>query len=149
MSRSPNELLDHAGPVAFAHRGGAGLFPENTLFAFEGALELGATALELDVRATRDGELVVLHDPTVDRTTNGTGPVSSFTLEQLKRLDAGYRFEVRGEFPFRGREVRIPTFDELARTFEAVAYGGEAAQPPDVATARREWPHVLDEARRR
>src|SRR5690606_31072565 len=67
-------VLEAERPLAFAHRGGARLFPENTLAAFEGAFELGCTTIELDLRLTRDGKLVVLHDPTVDRTTNGRGP---------------------------------------------------------------------------
>jgi glycerophosphoryl diester phosphodiesterase len=82
------------------HRGAAGLEPENTLRSFLRAFEEGADALELDLRVTRDGHLVVLHDHTVDRTTNGTGPVFEMTLEELQKLDAGL-----GE--------RVPTFYEV------------------------------------
>jgi len=71
------------------HRGAAGLEPENTLRSFHRAAEEGADALELDLRVTRDGHLVVLHDPTVDRTTNGTGPVHEMTLADVQQLDAG------------------------------------------------------------
>jgi len=69
-----------------AHRGGAARWPENSLTAFRGALEGGATLLELDVHLTADGEIAVIHDPTLDRTTNGTGPVARATVAELRRL---------------------------------------------------------------
>ncbi|MBA7694245.1 Glycerophosphodiester phosphodiesterase, cytoplasmic [subsurface metagenome] len=71
------------------HRGARALFPENTLTGFRRALELGCHAVELDVQLTRDGKLAVIHDKLIDRTTNGTGPVASYTMEELKRFDAG------------------------------------------------------------
>src|SRR5690606_25978815 len=81
------------GPLLIAHRGGAGLAPENTLEAFRQAVDdWAADMIELDVHATADGYCVVIHDPTVDRTTDGTGRVAEMTLAELKRLDAGYRF---------------------------------------------------------
>ena len=75
--------------------------------------------VELDVRATADGACVLMHDPTVDRTTDGSGPVERFTLEELRRLDAGYYFTPDGgrTFPFRGHGVRVPTFDEVLEAF--------------------------------
>ncbi|MCY3739090.1 MAG: glycerophosphodiester phosphodiesterase family protein [Gemmatimonadaceae bacterium] len=78
-------------PVRIAHRGasGAGLAPENTLTAFERAIEIGVDAVELDVRSTRDGSLVVLHDPLLDRTTDREGPVHELTLAQVREADAG------------------------------------------------------------
>jgi glycerophosphoryl diester phosphodiesterase len=79
-------------PVNIAHRGGAGLAPENTLEGFREGLRVGAGALELDVHTTADGHVVVIHDATVDRTTDSTGTVREMTLAELKRLDAGYRF---------------------------------------------------------
>ncbi|MGH7813887.1 MAG: glycerophosphodiester phosphodiesterase [Candidatus Binataceae bacterium] len=91
-----------------AHRGASGNFPENTLSAFRGAIDAGADMCELDVHLTRDGELAVIHDETVDRTTDGRGEVREMTLAELKRLDAGARFKggaVSGE--------RIPTLDEV------------------------------------
>lgn len=72
-----------------AHRGWKAKYPENTLEAFAAALDLGVDQLETDVRITKDGELVLIHDATIDRTTNGTGKVCDYTLEQLKRFDAG------------------------------------------------------------
>lgn len=78
--------------MILAHRGASAYAPENTLAAFYKAVELGANGLELDLRAARDGEIVVIHDATVDRTTNGTGPVADYTWDELQRLDAGSWF---------------------------------------------------------
>lgn len=104
------------GPLLIAHRGGAGLMPENTLAAFLQAEQLWrADMIELDVRASADGHCVVIHDARVDRTTNGTGNVADMTLEQLQALDAGYRFTMDGgmTFPQRGKGLRIPTIEEV------------------------------------
>src|ERR687889_2649116 len=79
-------------PVNLAHRGASGLAPENTLEAFRLAVEAGAGGLELDVHLTRDGHVVVIHDPTLDRTTGGTGAVAAMTLHELREGDAGDNF---------------------------------------------------------
>lgn len=105
-------FLDSPSPIAFAHRGGSTLFPENTLVAFQGAIDLGIRYIETDVHLTRDGEVVVFHDHRLERTTNGSGFVRDHTLSELRELDAGYRFLRRGEFPSRGRGIQIPTFEE-------------------------------------
>jgi glycerophosphoryl diester phosphodiesterase len=91
------------------------LAPENTLAAFENAvLRWGADMLEMDVRSTRDGEVVVIHDDTVDRTTDGTGRVSDLTFDQLRSLDAGFHFkDPDGNSTFRGVGVTIPRFEEV------------------------------------
>ena len=96
------------------HRGAAGCAPENTLPAVRHAVEVGADAVEIDLHATRDGRLVLLHDDTVDRTTDGAGRAEDMTLEELRRLDAGHAFTPdRGRsFPFRGAGVRLPTLEE-------------------------------------
>lgn len=94
-------------PLVVAHRGDLEHFPENTLSAFESAIDLGADAIELDVFLTKDGELVVVHDHILERTTNGTGYVGDLTLSELRRLDAGSWFGER----FRGE--RIPTLGEV------------------------------------
>ncbi|HVC43503.1 MAG TPA: glycerophosphodiester phosphodiesterase family protein [Candidatus Binataceae bacterium] len=90
-----------------AHRGASGRFPENTLASFRAAIDAGAQICELDVQATRDGAIVVMHDDTVERTTDGTGAVKSLTLEEIHRLDAGVRFGAK----FIGE--RVPTLDEV------------------------------------
>lgn len=78
--------------MVIAHRGFPGRYPENTMIAFRKALELGADSLEFDVRLLRDGGLAIIHDATVDRTSNGSGPTSSMTVPELKQLDAGSWF---------------------------------------------------------
>ena len=98
--------------LVFAHRGGAALRPENTLLAFDHGLALGADGLEFDVRLSRDGVVVVHHDATLDRTTNGSGPVAACTADELARLDAGYRFGA-----FRGITGGIPRLDEVLRRY--------------------------------
>jgi glycerophosphoryl diester phosphodiesterase len=111
--------LAYERPLFFAHRGGALLAPENTNEAFERGLSFGADALELDIQTTREGEIVVIHDPTLERTTNGAGPVSALTLDELQRLDAGYHFSPDGgaTFPFRGAGVRVPTLRAVLERF--------------------------------
>jgi glycerophosphoryl diester phosphodiesterase len=114
--------LTHDRPLFFAHRGGSLLAPENTLVAFERGATCGADALELDIQTTRDGEIVVIHDPTVERTTNGSGPVASYSLDELRQLDAGYQFTTDGgqTFPFRGQGIGIPTLREVMERFPAL-----------------------------
>jgi glycerophosphoryl diester phosphodiesterase len=94
-------------PLIIAHRGASRQAPENTMAAFQRALELGAGGIELDVQLTADGCLVVIHDEMLDRTSNGKGPVKEKTLEELKRLDFGSWFSP--EF----RDERIPTLEEV------------------------------------
>ena len=117
-------------PLLVAHRGGAKLAPENTLAAFRQAVEeWGADMLELDVRLTADGEVVVIHDATVDRTTDGSGAVADLTLEELKGLDAGYRFvDPEGRTSFRDRGVTVPTLDELLDACPGVWLNVEAKE---------------------
>jgi glycerophosphoryl diester phosphodiesterase len=97
----------HHKLLNIAHRGASAYAPENTLAAFRLALEVGADGFELDVMLSADGHLVVIHDDTVDRTTDGSGPVRQKTLAELKALDAGARFDAR----FTGE--RIPTLQEV------------------------------------
>ncbi len=100
--------------LAFAHRGGAALWPENTLLAFREALALGCPYLETDLHATRDGVLVCHHDATVDRTTDGHGAIREMTFAELQRLDAGHRFTTDGRtFPYRGAGLRVPALRDV------------------------------------
>ena len=123
QNRAEIERADGRGTVrrtlVMAHRGGAGLWPENTAHAFAQAVALGVDVLEMDLHGTADGALVVIHDATVDRTTNGAGRVSALTLAELKRLDAGYRWTTDGgrTFPFRGRGITVPTLREVLDGF--------------------------------
>jgi glycerophosphoryl diester phosphodiesterase len=99
--------------INIAHRGASGTFPENTLSAFRAAADAGARMCELDVQLTRDRQVVVIHDDTVDRTTEGAGEVAAMTLAELKRLDAGAKFKGGA-----ARRESIPTLDEV---FDAIA----------------------------
>lgn len=99
--------------VAIAHRGGSRLRPENTLAAFDHALTLGVDGIECDVHLSSDGEVVVIHDDTLDRTTSGTGAVSARTAAELARVDAGFRFGEADGFPLRGQAIGVPRLAEL------------------------------------
>lgn len=113
-------VLDGPLPHAIAHRGSRLLWPENTMRAFRGAVELGYRWLETDLHITRDGVLVCLHDDTVDRTTDGSGFVWDLTFAELGRLDAGYRFEERSVRPRRGSGLTVPSFAELMAAFDDI-----------------------------
>ena len=114
-------FFDRGRRRVFAHRGGGALAPENTLAAFELGLRAGADGLELDVHLSADGVPVVVHDPALDRTTNATGPVSGRTAAELARVDAGWHFAgSRGDFPFRGQGIGIPTLREVLRQHRGV-----------------------------
>jgi glycerophosphoryl diester phosphodiesterase len=94
------------------------LAPENTMAAFRRARAMGVDVLEMDLRFSADGEIVLMHDATVDRTTNGQGRVADLTLGDLRTLDAGHRFEDdSGRFLFRGTGLTVPSFREVLRAF--------------------------------
>lgn len=117
--------------LVIAHRGGAGRAPENTLAAFTRAAALGAEAIELDVRLSRDGEVVVIHDSTVDRTTDHRGRVADYNASELAQLDAGYRFTPdRGAtFPFRGQRIGIPRLADVIAAVPAAPLLIEVKEP--------------------
>lgn len=100
--------------LVIGHRGGAGAAPENTVAAIRHGVEAGADAIEFDIHATRDGRIVLIHDDTLERTSDGSGVVEEMTLEELQRVDAGYRFtpDLGRSYPFRGAGVGIPTLEE-------------------------------------
>jgi glycerophosphoryl diester phosphodiesterase len=102
-------------PLVYAHRGGAVSRPENTLAAFQHGLALGADGLELDVQLSRDGVVVVHHDATLERTTNGRGLLSALTADELAAVDAGHQFCPTGSsgYPYRGRGFGIPTLRQV------------------------------------
>lgn len=106
-------------PTVIAHRGSSARAPENTNEAFDAALEDAPGAgLEIDVQISADGVVYVLHDETVDRTTDGRGPLRKLRSERIGQLDAGYRFtDERGAYPFRGRGIRIPRLRHVLRNF--------------------------------
>jgi glycerophosphoryl diester phosphodiesterase len=126
-SATPGRLgQSRSWPAGFAHRGASARVPENTLEAFREAVEVGARALELDVHMSLDREIIVLHDASVDRTTDGSGPVNAMPLAELKKLDAGYRFTPDGAtHSYRGRGIRVPTLSEVFREFPEVVVNFE------------------------
>jgi glycerophosphoryl diester phosphodiesterase len=107
-------------PLVFAHRGGALLAPENTLAAFDAGLAAGADGLELDVRLSRDGIVVVHHDATLERTTSGRGAVAGFTADELAGLDAAAQFDVKGARVYRGAGFGVPCLAEVLRRYRDV-----------------------------
>lgn len=120
--------LDHLPPLHIAHRGGAGLYPENTMAAFEAAVNHHRTdALEIDVHLSADGVVMVCHDETLDRCTDATGPVSARTAAELAKVDAGYRFtaDEGASFPFRGKGIGIPRLDAVLAAFPRLPFNIE------------------------
>jgi glycerophosphoryl diester phosphodiesterase len=109
---SKNIWLREYRPLSVAHRGHSIAFPENTLTAYRRAIEAGVEMIECDVNLTRDGKLVMIHDTTLDRTTNGSGRVNSVTWDEIQRLDAGVAFHAE----FSG--MRIPSTEETLRLFK-------------------------------
>lgn len=108
-------------PRVFAHRGGCAIGPENTIAAFDRGLAAGADGLELDVRLSADGIVVVCHDEMLDRTTDATGAVSARTAAELSRVDAGFGFtDAAGHHPFRGLGVGIPTLREVLQRYRDI-----------------------------
>jgi len=119
-------------PMVIAHQGGVGQWPSNTLFAFQQSKQLGTVdEFELDIQLSSDGHIVLIHDKTVDRTTNGQGLVSGMTLTQLQKLDAGYTWQDESQpqaFPFRKKGITIPTLKEIFEHFPQQAMSIEIKQ---------------------
>jgi glycerophosphoryl diester phosphodiesterase len=126
-----NPLLDCSARPIIAHRGASGYAPENTLAAFELAVAQGADAIELDVRLTADGVPVVIHDPSLERTTGVKTRVGDLTLKQLQQTDAGYGFSPDSgqTFPYRGTGVTIPTLAEVLQAFPLTPFLVELKEP--------------------
>lgn len=123
----------HSGIQLTAHRGVKGMIAENTLPSFKAALDLGVDVLEYDVHMSRDRELVIIHDSTVDRTTDGTGAVNFMTLKEIKKLDAGIKFG--GDF----RGFRVPTLRETLDLFVSYDY-----LPDQIIEIKDFRPEVVD-----
>ena len=126
----PEDVLDADRVLNIAHAGGKGTRPEHTMIAYETALDEGADVLELDVHATSDGVLVLMHDETVDRTTDGTGAIVDMTFAELGELDAGYTFttDEGATYPYRGMGLSVPSLEEVLQAWPDVAYVIEIKQ---------------------
>jgi glycerophosphoryl diester phosphodiesterase len=111
-------------PLVIAHQGGDDVRPGDTLLAFQHAVDIGADVLEMDAHITKDGHTVLMHDERVDRTTDGTGLIEEMSLEELKQLDAAYKWTPdNGEtYPYRGQDVTAPTLEELFQKFPQMRY---------------------------
>src|SRR5687767_14016122 len=130
-------LLELDRRPVIAHRGGAARAPENTIEAMRLGIADGAEGLEFDVRLSADGEVVVIHDATVDRTTDGTRLVEAMTLAQLRSLDAGFRFDPRPPDQASKIKCRIPTLDEVLRSFPDIPLLIEIKAPLAAVATRR------------
>ena len=126
--------LSHEHPIRFAHRGSRVLWPENTAEAFQGAIDLGYRYIETDLRITRDGVIVAFHDETLERTTNGVGPVDQWDFADLQRLDAAWWFDEANGYPRRGTGVRVRSLAELFDTWPDTCFN------LDLKGANLEWP---------
>lgn len=116
-------------PLRFAHRGSRVLWPENTMVAFQGAVDLGYRYIETDVRISKDGHVVVFHDQTLERTTDGVGKVSDRTLDELRLLDAGHRYNPEQDYPWRGRDARISSLAEVFAEFPDIHFNIDLKGP--------------------
>ncbi len=114
---SGRTVLSGSLPFAIAHRGSKLLWPENTRLAFANAIEVGFRWLETDLHLSHDGHLMCIHDSTLDRTTERSGPVSELTRAELESIDAAFRFEIGGEFPERGNRHGVPSLEDVIAEF--------------------------------
>jgi len=160
-AQAANRWIEPKRPLNIAHQGGEDEFPSNTMYAFRKALRVGADMLELDIGVTKDGEVIVMHDTTVDGKTNGHGTVASKTLRQIRRLDAAYWFApaasehyshdlAKRAYRFRGvatgrrkpprgfraADFRVPTLSEVLKAFPRTPINIEIkGRTPDEETA--------------
>jgi glycerophosphoryl diester phosphodiesterase len=111
-------------PLVIAHQGGDRIWPGNTLYAFEKAVEIGVDVLEMDAHLTKDSQIILMHDEEVDRTTNGAGLIEEMTLDELQQLDAAYKWSNDGgkTFPYRRQGIQVPTLEEVFQKFPQMHY---------------------------
>lgn len=126
----PIFIVNPPRPLIIAHQGGDGLWPGNTMYAFERAVEMGADVLEMDMHSTADGVLVLMHDQTVERTTDGTGYLKEMLWADVQKLDAGYDWSPDGgqTFPYRGQGIIVPALEELFQRFPTMPMNIEIKQ---------------------
>jgi glycerophosphoryl diester phosphodiesterase len=142
-------VIDWLRPTAFSHRGGRLLWPENTLYAFQQSYDLGFRFFETDLHLTKDGVIVLFHDDYLDRTTDGSGDVWDYTLEELEGFDAAFRFGADQGWPFRGQGITVPTLEEVITTFPDICLtlelkqGGVERALVDLASKHDLWGRVI------
>lgn len=115
-------VLAGSHPIAAAHRGSRELWPENTMPAFQGAVDLGFTWIETDLHLTSDGVLMTFHDDTLDRCTDQSGQIGERSRSELQSVNAGYDFSIGGDYPYRDERVSIPTLEEVVTSFPDVNF---------------------------
>ncbi|MGB3259808.1 glycerophosphodiester phosphodiesterase [Paenisporosarcina sp.] len=132
QKREDKEALQYEHPIILAHRGGSLIAPENSMAAFKKAAELGVHGFEIDIRLTKDEEIVVFHDEYVDRTTDGAGRIADMTLPELKTFDLGYQFiNEQQEYEFRGQGETIITLRELFEEFPQMLINIDMKDSPE------------------
>lgn len=130
--RDSKTALEYDRPIVLAHRGGSHLAPEQTMAAFKNAAELGVDGFEIDIRLTKDEEIVVFHDEYVDRTSEGSGRIADMTLAQLQELNFGHQFvDLEGQFSYRDTPERIVTLKELFTAFPSLFINIDMKDAPD------------------
>jgi glycerophosphoryl diester phosphodiesterase len=125
-------------PLVMAHQGGEGEWPSNTMVAFRNAANAGADVLDTDMHMTKDGVLVLMHDSTVDRTTNGKGEIRNLLFSEIRKLNAGYYFTLDDgrSFPYRQQAVQVPSVEELFQEFPEKRLGIEIKDSDPVEAQR-------------
>ncbi len=132
QKRESKDALNYAHPVVLAHRGGSLLAPEHTMAAFQKANELGVDGFEIDIRLTKDEEIVVFHDDYIDRTCDGTGRVADLTIDELRKFNFGYNFvDLDGYLSYREEFQSIVTLRELLTEFKGVFVNIDMKDAPD------------------
>lgn len=132
QQREGKQALQFDHPIILAHRGGAHLEPEHTMLAFEKSAQLGVDGFEIDIRLTKDEEIIVFHDATVDRTTNGCGLVAAMTLAEINALNHGYQFKnLAGEFPYRQQKIDVVTLRQLLESYPNMLINIDMKDAPD------------------
>lgn len=132
QQREGKLALQFDRPIILAHRGGSHLAPEHTMPAFEKSAQLGVDGFEIDIRLTKDEEIIVFHDATIDRTTDGFGLVAEMTLEEINAFNHGYQFEdLEGYTPFRDKKVDVVTLRELLETYSTMLVNIDIKDAPD------------------
>lgn len=132
QKRPDKEALQYEHPIILAHRGGSQIAPENSMIAFKKSAELGVHGFEIDIRLTKDEEIIVFHDEFIDRTTDGAGRVSDMTLSELKTFDLGYQFiNSQQEYEYRGQGETVITLRELFEEFPQMLINIDMKDSPE------------------
>ncbi|MET4559319.1 glycerophosphodiester phosphodiesterase [Lysinibacillus parviboronicapiens] len=132
QQREGKQALQFDRPIIIAHRGGAHLAPEHTILAFEKSAQLGVDGFEIDIRLTKDEEIIVFHDATVERTTDGYGIVADMTLAEINALNHGYQFQdLEGKTPYREEKTNVVTLRELLERYPNMLVNIDIKDAPD------------------